>query len=375
MAGASSQFRTYQTPQNYEEALARHAQFIRWQKGYMCTCINPQTGQADPSCSTCSGRGVAYRTPEAMSILQEIAKHDNLGRVYPVNTPVVLGTPVVTQRGTVLTLAETQPADGSYVQLDPPHPKEWERLYIEYDFTPVISVTDEDSTVISADTLKTVATQFTYKGKTFESSIDAVTRVYNVTQDESYTVSAAIKEYIYLTTDMANWESGDVLEVDYTYVVPSRLLLVGISEKLRYTQAYVMEEAQALLVIPYYVKVSSSDLFTALSSEQEASVVIDPTVDSNNDEINGYFDVSKLLFVIDQSGVEYTIGTDIELYGRNEVKWNVTKPTVPYSVMFLYHPTFSALESMPSLRNAEDKSFANKINLKLFDRTSGEFTI
>lgn len=370
----SDLFRTFQTPQRYEDALVRHAQYVRWMKGYVCPCLNAHTGQADPSCLECKGRGVAYRTPGAMSVFQEMAKHDNSGRVYPLNMPIILGTPVVTKKGVILPLSGSQPADGSYVQLESPYPKAWERLYIDYDFTSVITVTDEDSPVIGINTLKTIATQFTSKGKTFEGSIKEVSEVYNVTRDETYTVVDAIKEYIYLQ-DMANWQSGDVLKVDYEYVKPSAFLLVGINERMRYTQAYVMEEADALLVVPYYVKVSSTDIFTALASDQEASVVIDPTTGSGNDEINGYFDVSKLGFVIDKSGVEYIVGTDLELYGRNEVKWNITKPTVSYSVSFLYHPTFSALLSLPSLRNAENKSFPNKINLKLFDRTSGEFTL
>lgn len=374
MAGGSTQFRTFQNMQAYEDALARHAQYIRWMKGYRCPCLNANTGQADPTCLACNGRGIAYKTPGPMSVLQEIVKHGNTGQMYPMNIPVVLGTPIVTRKGEVLALAASQPSDGSYVQLDPPYPKAWEQLYIDYDFTLVISVTDEDSTVIGTDTLKTIASLFTARGKTFEGSIKEVSEVYNVTREETYTVVDAIKEYIYLQ-NMGTWQSGDVLQVDYEYVKPSAFLLLGISEKMRYTQAYVAEEAEALLVVPYYAKISSTDLFTALSSEQEASVVIDPTVGSGVDEINGYFDVSELGYIIDKNGVEYTIGTDLELYGRNGIKWNVTKPTVPYSIVFLYHPTFSALIDLPSLRNAENKSFVNKINLKLFDRTSGEFTV
>lgn len=376
MAAGSTQFRTFQNVRAYEEALARHAQYVRWMKGYRCPCLNPNTGQADPACSACNGRGVAYKTPGALSVLQEVARHDNSGRVYPMSIPVVLGTPVVTRRGVELTLAASQPSDGSYVQLDPPYPRAWEQLYIDYDFTLVISVLNENSTVIDATkfVLRTIASLFTEKGKTFEGSIKEATRVYNVTRAETYTVVDAIKEYIYLQA-MGTWESGDVLQVDYKYVKPSAFLLLGISEKMRYTQAYVAEEAEALLIVPYYVKVSSVDLFTALSSEQEASIVIDPTTGSGDDEINGYFDVSELGYIIDENGVEYTIGTSVELYGRNKLKWNVTKPTVSYSVVFLYHPTFSALIDLPSLRNAENKSFVSKINLKLFDRTSGEFTV
>lgn len=369
----SSQFRTFQTVQSYEDALARHAQWIRWNRSQVCACIGFDTGHPDPACSVCNGRGIEYREPDIISILQEEMKHDSTGNVYPYYTPIT-GTPVITRRGAVLPLAASQPSDGSYIILDPPYPKAWERILGNYDFTPVMSVTDENSTVIGTNTLKTIATVFTGVGKTFEGSIKEVTRVYNVTRDETYTVSDAIKEYIYLVS-MGIWESGDVLEVDYKYVKPFELILIGISERLRYQQSWILEEAEAILIAPYWVKISPQDLFTVLSAEQITSVVIDPTATAGNDEINGYFDVAKLIRLVNTDGTLYDVDTDVELYGRNEIKWNITKPTKQYSVSFLYHPTFSALQGFPTVRTSENKSFVNKINLKLFDRTSGEFTI
>ena len=375
MPAGSRQFRTFQNPQAYEEALARHGQHLRWTRGQICPCLNPNTGQADPSCSLCNGRGVIYRTPGIMSVLQEAMKHDSYGVVTPTYAPVV-GTPRITKKGVVLILAGSQPGDGSYIQLDPPYPKAWEKLYGNYDFSPVLSVTNENSTVLSATakTLKTIAPLFWEKGKQFEGSIDEVTRVYNVDKTETYTVTEALKEYIYLSA-MGTWGSGDVLQVDYSYVRPFEFILLGISQRMRYESAYVMEEADAVLITPYWARIAASDLLTALASEQNSSVVIDPTLGAGNDEIRGYFDVSRLIHVMDKSSNEYTIGTDLELYGRNEIKWLVTKPTVRYSVSFLYHPSFSALQSLPTLRSAENKSFVNRVSLKLYDRTSSEFTI
>ena len=377
MPAGSRQFRTFQNPQAYEEALARHGQHLRWTRGQVCPCLNPNTGQADPACTLCNGRGIIYRTPGVMSVLQEVIKHNSYGKVIPTYTPVV-GTPRITKQGTVLTLAGSQPADGSYIQLDPPYPKAWEKLYGNYNFSSVLEITNEDSTVLSATakTLRTIAPIFWEKGKQFEGSIDEVTRVYNVDKAETYTVTEALKEYIYLAA-MGTWGSGDVLQVDYTYVKPFEFILLGVSQRMRYERAYVLEEADAVLITPYWARIASGDLLTALASEQPGSAVIDPTMGAGNDEINGYFDVSRLIHVIDKSSNEYTVGAgaNVELYGRNEMKWNVTKPTVRYSVSFLYHPSFSALQSFATIRSAENKSFVNRISLKLYDRTSGEYTI
>ena len=368
MAAGSTQFRTFQNVQAYEDALARHAQWVRWTRALYCPCVQARTRQADPKCNLCKGRGRIYKTPGVQNINYETARHDSNGKVYPLYTPVV-GTPVVIRQGVELVLAGSQPPDGSYIQVDPPYPKAWQEVFVTYQYSPLISVVDEDSAVVDTNTLRTIATRFAYRGKSFEGSIDSVSRVYNVDKDKTYTVVVATKEYIYLA-GMDAWSSGDVLEVDYEYVKPFQFLLLGISEKLRYERPYILENAQATLVTPYWAKPAPDDLFTMLSGEQYGSVVIDPTHSVGADVVRNYYDLDRLVEIIDVYGKEYVIGTDVELFGRNEIKWNIAKPTGNYSVQFTYHPTYIALVEFPTIRNAENKSFVNRIQLMQYDHTS-----
>ena len=334
----------------------------------MCPCINAQTRQPDPSCTLCEGRGSIYKNPGPQSILQEQVRHDSAGRVYPTYTPVS-GTPTVTLRDVELSLG-TPPVDGSYIQLATPYPKSHEPLMANYDYSPIVSVTDEDSDVIGTNTLRVTAPMFSESGKSFEGSVNAVTRVYNSSKEETYTVSNYAKEYIYLSST-GTWESGDSLEVDYSYVKPFPFMLSQVSMKMRYEQAYVLDQADTVMVTPYWAKISSNDLFTALASEQYAAAVVDPRFTTGNDEIKNYYDIAKLVEIIDSNGTEYTVGTNVELYGRNELKWLTTKPTVKYTATFHYHPTYVALDNLPTLRTSENKSFVNRVNLKLRDKTDG----
>jgi len=370
MAGKSSQFKTFQTPGAYEDALNRHAQYVRWTRALSCPCIQAHTRQADPNCSVCKGRGKVYKTPGVQFVTYETARHDSNGRVYPLYPPVA-GTPTVIRQGAELALAGSQPSDGSYIQLNPPYPKAWQELFINYQYNPLISVTKEDSDVVDTNTLRTIASRFVDRGKSFEGSIDSVSRVYNVDKGETYTVVVAYKEYIYLAA-MGTWGSGDVLEVDYEYVKPFQFLLLGISEKLRYEKPYILEQAQATLVTPYWAKPAPDDLFTMLSGEQYASAIIDPTHSAGTDVVRNYFDLSRLVELFDKSGNEYTIGTDVELFGRNEIKWNVTKPKVNYSIQFTYHPTYVALVEFPTIRSAENKDFVNRMQLMQHDHVSNQ---
>lgn len=367
----ASQFRTFQTPQNYEDALARHGQWLRWTSGVTCPCLNSDTMQPDPRCSICNGRGKIYKTPGKFRLLDETARHDNSGRVYPFYSPIVDGSAAVYRQGTLLPLAAQQPADLSYVQLNPPYPKAWQRLTLDYEYDPDVPVTDEDSTVIGTDLLQTVATRFVERGKSFEGSIKSVSRVFNVTKTETYTVSAFFKEYIYLDS-MGTYSGGDVLEVDYVYQRPFNFLLVGVTPRMRYEQPYVLEEADAVLVTPYWAQIAPDDLLTAMAQEQIGRAVVEPSVTAGNDEITAYYDLSRLLRVIDKDGNEYTTGPgeDVEIFERNELKWNIAKPSIAYVAQFTYHPTYTALTNLHTLRNAENKAFVNRVGVRQFDKVS-----
>lgn len=363
----SDQFRTYQTVRRYEEALARHGQWLRWTQATACPCVSGDTMQPDPRCTLCTGRGRIYRTPEGFDILGETAVSVD-GSIKPKFRPA---TPISVMHKTTTLPLGTQPTDRSRIQLADPFPPRHRVLTLNYRYTPEVSVAAENSEVYNAERfiLRTSASRFSEKGKTFEGTVKTVSRVYNVTKKESYGVGSISKEFITLRT-LGKWAKGDVLAVDYTYVKPFDFLLTGVSGRIRYEQPYVLESADAILVTPYWAQPSPDDLFTALAQERTASVIIDPAISDGNDRITAYFDLSRILHVIDRDGATYTggLGKDVEIFGRDELKWNRTKPRVPYTVQFTYHPTYTALTDLHTLRNSENKAFVNRVSVKLFDR-------
>lgn len=362
----NNQFRTFQTVLRYDDALLRHSQWIRWVSSITCPCLTYATGAPDPHCSVCKGRGKIYSTPGQFKILDEAAKHDGMGRVYS-SKPHVVDTVTVYRHGVPLPLTSIQPIGGAYIQLALPFPRAYEVLSMDYVYTSDITVANENSTVYGVNMLQVVAPLFSERGKSFEGSLKSVSRVRNVTKSETYTVVSCMKVYIQLT-GMGTWVSGDILEVDYVYQRPYPFLLTGISPKLRYTQPYVLENADATMITPYWAQVSPDDLFTAMAIEQTGKVVINPNTGVGNDIITTYYDISRLLRVVDQTGHDYSIGVDVKIFGRNELKWIVSKPRVPYTAQFTYHPTYVALDQMRTMRNAENKAFVNKISVKQFDR-------
>ncbi len=374
-AGASSQFRTFQTVARYEAALARHAQYIRWTRAILCPCLNATTRQPDPQCSLCGGYGHIYYPPNEQAynpypfrIVQEPIRCDLNGKLYPKFDIATSPNPVVTLKGTGLSVAVTSPFDGSLQLSSSPYPQQYEPLLLSYDHDPVLTVTDEDSTVYDSTNfvLQVTTPVFTERDTAYSGTIVEVTEAYNTTKSETYTVTSFDRDKIYLSA-MGTWEVGDVLEVDYKYEKPFSFMLIGVTPKLRYEQPWLLEEAEAVLITPYWAKPSPNDLFTVQSSEQRGSAIVDPTHTAGNDVIRNYYDISKIIKIILLDGTELTTGFSIA--NHNQIKWT-SKPTQMYTIHFLYNSTYVALTQLPTLRTSENKIFANRISVKLHDQLS-----
>lgn len=370
-------FKTFQTVAAYENALKRHGQYVRWTKAILCPCLDPMTNQPNVNCNLCQGRGRIYSVPGPFSIQWENARHDNYGRIYPKASTYIQGTMTVYHQDGIVSLAAAQPADNSYVQMASPWPQIWQRIHVKYSCTPQLTVRDENCAVVLPNVLMASACDTNITGDSikpagiYPGSISLVTRVYNRTRGEYYQVVKCEKNFIELLA-MTNYQTGDVLEVDYNYVAPYQFLVSGVSPKMRYNQAYILDEASALLVTPYYHKVGKDDLITALSQQHYGEAIIDPTNNQTQvDTITNYYDLATLIKVVDVNGVEYSTTTDIRLVGRNKLVWITQKPAVNYTVQFTYHPTYIALKEFPSMRAAENKEFVNRMNLMQYDQLSG----
>lgn len=363
----ASAFKTFQTVSLYEGALGRHAQWMRWMRAITCPCIQQTTRQPDPHCDLCKGRGHIYRHPGPFKVLQEVAKHDGRGTITPRYTPVS-GDISVSYRGETLELADPQPSTET-ITLAEPYPKLYGRLFVNYSFDPTYTIVDGATEFVKTNTLRVTGTDFTERGKSFEGSIESVSRVYNETRDESYTVASFDKEFIVLES-MGSFVEGDTVVADYIYMKAFPLLFHSVSQKMRYERGYVLEDADAILVMPHWAQPAPHDLFTMLSGTQEASAVIDPTFGAGNDVIRQYFDISEPHIAIDLDGNEYLPNTDFVIVNRNEVKWLTSKPSKRYTIEFNYHPTFVSISNFDTVRTSENKSFVNRINVKQFDATN-----
>jgi hypothetical protein len=377
-AGISWKLRTYQTVNRYEAALARHAQWCRWVKVLTCPCITDNTNQPQIDCPICKGRGELFSSPGPFNIIDEEIYTDYYGHLNIQNGPFV-GTPSVYQtvnaqsnKYNVVAIDDVQPADRSYIQLKFPWPKPSTKIYANYSFEQVTAIKNENSTVIRDNILSVTSTSFDYKGRTFHGDIVECTRVYNLTKDEIYFVRQATQQFIYLT-GMGAWTVGDVLQVDYAFMQPYQFVVHSVSPQRSWRDGFIADNSDAVVQSAYYYDIYSNDLITPLSMEVEGQEIIDPRANPNNwDIIKTCYDVGFIYAIIDQSGKEYDPVSSVMVVNRNELHWINTKPSVRYTVKFMYHPTFVGLPSMDTSRSSENKKFVNRINVKLRDKMNNQ---
>ena len=380
-SGIAWKLRTYQTVSRYEAALSRHAQWCRWIKVLICPCITDTTQQPLVDCPVCHGRGELFSSPGPFTVIDEDIFPDYYGHLNIQNGPFITGTPSVYQNVNSqlneynqIALAPVQPVDNSYIQLAFPWPSVSTKLYANYRFVQDTSIVAENCNVIRLNILEATSLAFNYKGRIYQGDIVDCTRVYNKTKDEYYVVDFSAKQFIYLK-GMGSWSNGDTLQVDYTFMQPYQMVVHSVSPQRAWRDGFILDSSDAVVQSAYYYDVYASDLITPLSMEVEASEVIDPRADPNNwDILKSVYDVGVIYAIIDQSGKEYDPVSSVAIVNRNELHWIGPKPSIRYTVKFMYHPTFVGMPSMDTSRSSENKKFVNRINVKLRDKINNQVT-
>ena len=291
----SDQFRTFQTVRNYESALGRHAQSVLWTRAILCPCLNSDTFQPDIDCDLCRGRGRIYKFPGPQRIFNEMARHNRAGRIFPRYEPVVEDSVVVRKPsrddtgGTVD--VPFQLSDGVLEITGDDIPPEYDFIFLDYSFSPTRTVVNGMGSVENA-AMGIIHVDVPVKvlnGKRIYGRLITVSSVRIDSDDpgfseRSLTVASTISDIFeadsLLEYDNVKLETPSQLtdaiaeatnlgaeyriEVDYTYTEPFRFLISNISEKQRYTSPYITKEADAMLTVPSWARISPNDLFTVL---------------------------------------------------------------------------------------------------------------
>ncbi len=336
----------------YEEAIARHGQWIRWYSCIPCFCIG-DNGRPDPQCKTCHGRGNRYYPIKQIrrndrgigNGSNQISTKANIKSIIRVFTPGNVTIDHSTFSGKIITLSSIL-KEGKYFLVD--YMEDLEESYND-------SATYEGRGIIRVPVVGESNIYGSFTGEIIE-----VTSVTNTTQSETMNVVSFWEDLI-LTDSHA--EEVDTITVVCKYVKPVRFLISGIKSKIKYEMSRAGIEAELQVTFPGYYTVGSGDVITLLKAEQKASVVGRASGDFHP---MPFFHVSSIIRIEDEVGAI----SDAIIVRNNEIKWGSRIPNDKFAVSVMFNPSFVVLGDLPYLRYAEDKVFPKKVYLKKWDLDS-----
>lgn len=337
------------TPSLYESAIERHGQYVRIYNSLPCFCVDNR-GQVDPACSNCRGKGSIYFPLRNKKIVEEgmsfggitITTHETMKSIVR----ILKGTTTIEYdsfSGKIITLKETL-NKGIYYSIEYVQELELDTtcpvIHLERGFykASIPSISDE-------------------KGN-FIGELTEITSLTNTTQSKILPVFDFWEDMIF-SGDIC--EDGDEIELIGKYSLPIKVLLTGISQKERSENFGVIQDADAQASYSGFINMGKGDLITSIRAEQRASVVGEYSGDGTY-EIP-FFHIKEILMVRDSIGDI----DNISLIKNNQLLFNERKPNGKFSMAFTYNPTFTIMDSMPSLRYGEDKVFPKRVYLKRYD--------
>lgn len=352
MAGNSSQFRTFQTPSNYEAALDRHAQYVRWYSTLTCFCVD-EMGRPDPNCSICNGKGTIYYPLTKKRIIEKVAVRDSsiittTYNIDSINKITRLNNDSVSYdsfNGKKITLPNSNYRRSIL----------WADYVADLRISYIGTGTYIGNNLIRVNIPSTSTLQGDFKGELTE-----VTTVHNDTKGEDINL-VSFWEDIILTDSTVS--EGDTILVTCKYLNPDRFLIVGIDPKKNVEAKDIPTEEMNLTATFYgLLPVGAGDLVSLLTAEQKTSVVGNLTSGETTYSLPN-FHVKSILRVQDANGII----DNVSVIQNNKLKFNGTAPTGRFSVAYTYNPAFTVLDDLPSLRYAEDKIFPKRVSLKRYD--------
>ena len=368
------------TPANFDGLVSKHGQHVRWIRRRKCYCVN-EHGRVDPRHKACEGRGWLSDLQTEFSVIGEQVKH--AGKfIFPKFSPIVKinriyrTNPYIEYDVSEVGIAPykcnpksvricTGGSGESYHALSAS-----QQLFVDYDYTIATPIIKNDVTYLGNGVLQLDDFTFNSSKGLFDLEVLFVT---SITFDgKPKEIIGHSGKYIDIKTDGTESNNKEWL-VAITYAQPPILAIQQISAKMRYEDAYVHSDGDAIITVPYNYGIGNGDVFTALVPGSRTSQNLEITAGMDEYALP-QFDVSNIVDIEDASGRDYVSGVDFVIKSRNVLKFleGGNRPDGKAAVMFNYYPSFVALLDRPNLRTPENKKFPKKISLQLWENTNNE---
>ena len=367
------------SPIDLEQTIERQGQLVRLIQTRKCACI--KNGRAQLDCKLCSGKGIRLGFQEECFVSEEDTPHYEQ-TITPFWKPITKVEKVMKwiepiQGGNTFYTVDSFTDNTITILPDQygNYPKRYERLLTSYWYSALNKVINENSLHDGTEIIHTTGTEISTKGKTSDpfnvhGSIQKVRRVYNLTQNITYTVKSFGKHTITLDANQTFPLTTDVIQVDYDFFPAITIGLGKIDIKnamSKWGEDLKQGDIESVIAANWMVK--RGNIITLLTSFIPESAII--TRGAGLIDELPQFDVADITGQIeDVDGVLYTNGIDFTLLEYNQLKWIGTTPAQGknYSIVYRYHPSYMVYQKDISAMSAEDKLFPINWLLRIFNK-------
>jgi hypothetical protein len=337
------------SPALWEESIDRRGQHVLWYSAAACFCMS-DNGRVDPNCPRCYGKGFTYSPVrstrrivwgvtdgKATLDLTSMRIHiKSINRVFLAAdqeiviqsfTPTSITPAVQIKKGIRFTLDYEESFENSY----------------------------SGACTYIGRGLVDVPIRLVNNQNYFAGALVEVAALQNVTKGKSMKIDAIWGNKI-LTSDAC--DETDELTVSCTYLKAAKFLITSINPKSKIENNMVLQQADAMMSFPGTFHIGRGDVIVLQMAEMKETMI---GYNEGNSFVFPFQSIATILHIEDKYGEI----TDFTLVRENEIVWGARKPD-RFSCTFTYHPAFTVLDDLPTVRYSENKIWPKRVFLKKF---------
>ncbi|MCL2174472.1 MAG: hypothetical protein FWB73_00355 [Treponema sp.] len=356
--------------ESYEALIERHGQFVRWRIATKCPCATEETGQPNPRCKRCGGRGVMYGHQAKVTVTQTVMS-DVSGIVEVADEyencalDFIYDFQGVKFKDAVKT--------GKYISLNSP--------VMKGTYVYAVMIKDIVKKVSQASCEKLGAGYYRVNG--IRSHRNGIDGLYHTAPGDLVKIGKIIdaNNVVYeakeLRTDIffikppVPEEGKETIEIaepitayDIDYIPPFLFAIANQNMSKADEQALIKYQGDAVCTFPYSCDVADDDVITVLSGTVTKKEVKKRV--ANTDDTIGVYFVQEIVTCMGNNR-DFIQGVDFILTGTNRIKWLCEDaPDVgeTYSITYRENPTYTVAKAVPQLRTSENQRLPKKAVLK-----------
>lgn len=348
-------------PLDYDEAIERHGQPVRWLKAQPCPVIKA-TGQHDLKCKVCHGRGEVYDYQRDYWYEGEESPHGlkdpNVGQADKV---VFWDYPVRSVKRIYKLV------DGGIIEYPIVSHDERSAIISAPDGYNLPEYYDPIKTDYSVDLWSQFSCEFDPDGFIYQLPLkddEFITKI-SIVQHKSMESSLKVHSFNVHTVYLDSIPSGRFEIRGYKSRCAIMAIMPFESSVDMNLKSYEHAEGDMIGICSDSYRIGKGDVITSLVMTQRSPELL--IRGEGPFDLMAYYDVAEIDGdIIDEDGVYYANGVDFVLWDYNKIRWMSKQPRVGarYSVSPMERLTWRVFGPLPEVSSAQGRRFPNSFHLK-----------